>query len=470
MVRIAANRRPDQPAGRVAGAPPARKPASGFAVHLATATFALLVARVVIPAGWGPDSEKYNLSDAAALLNKVTWLAFLAVSAVLVLARSPAALRLIRGTNPFFIALLAFAAGSALWSIDPGATVARMFHVLTIFLCCAAVTLVGWHQHRFQETLRPVFTLLLVGSLIFGLIAPDLAIEAPIPPDTKYSWHGLADQKNQLGALASMGVLLWLHGWASREVKAWPALLWGSACAACLLLSRSSTSLMATILVGIFVLLQLRTNRTLRRFMPYAIGIFAAITITYSMAVLRVVPAMDILLEPIVLVTGKDTTFSNRTEIWAVLREHIALSPALGSGYGAYWTGPQPTSPSYIFFSRMFFYPGECHNGYLEVINDLGYAGLLLLLGYLWRFLRGSLRLLRIDYSQGGLYIAMLFQQLLTNLSESHWLFISADLIMFTLATLCMVRSAASVPARTGVRRAGQQPVQGTARIPIRSP
>jgi O-antigen ligase len=439
-----------------------------LAVFLATITFALLVARVVIPASWvGTDEQKYDPSEAAALLNKISWLTFLGVSSALLFARSSAAVRLVRATNPFFLALLVFAAGSVLWSIDPGASVARLLHVLTIFLCCAAVALVGWHPRRFQETVRPAFTLLLAGSLVFGLLAPELAIQPAIPPETKDSWRGLADQKNQLGALASIGTILWFHGWAAREVKFFTAFFWGSTCAACLYLSRSSTNLLATVLVCIFLLMLLRTTRGFRAFMPYVVGAFAGITIIYSLAVLRVIPALDILLDPISTLTGKDKTFSNRTEIWELIRQHISLSPVLGSGYGAYWTGPLPSSPSYIFFSKLYFYPGECHNGYLEIINDLGYAGLLLLLGYLWNFLRGSLRLLKSNYSQAGLYIAMLFQQLLTNLSESHWLFISADLIMFTLATLCLVRSADVVPARPANRLSGRQESPGAHLSPI---
>jgi O-antigen ligase len=89
----------------------------------------------------------------------------------------------------------------------------------------------------------------------------------------------------------------------------------------------------------------------------------------------------------------------------------------------------------------MFFYPGECHSGYLEIINDLGYLGLLLLIGYLWTFIRQCLNLLKTNYSQAGLYLAMLLQQLLTNLSESHWFFLQTDFIMFTLATLCLARN-----------------------------
>ncbi len=428
---------------------------------LAVAVYWLLIVRVLVPGSF--DYGHVNMIEVAerdALFNKVTWLVFAGIGGGLVIARSTKAIRLLRATNPFFIALLVDATCSVIWSIDPAATLARLFHILTVLFACSAVTLINWHERRFQQVTRPIFTALLLGSLVFGLVAPDLAIEPGIPPDTKNYWHGLADQKNQLGALASMGTILWVHGWAAREVKPWTALPWIGISVACLLLSRSSTSIMATVLVSSFLLLMLRSNRAMRRYIPYVIGLLVAITLLYGLAVLNVVPGLDALLTPITDLAGKDRTFSNRSQIWALLREHISLSPLLGSGYGAYWTGARPTSPSFIFVYKMFFYPGECHSGYMEIINDLGYVGLLLLFGYLWKFIRQCLSLLKANYSQAGLYFAMLLQQLLTNLSESHWFFLQADFIMFTLATLCLARSSMENDARQRISRTRPLPMQ----------
>ena len=33
-------------------------------------------------------------------------------------------------------------------------------------------------------------------------------------------------------------------------------------------------------------------------------------------------------------------------------------------------------SPSYVFTYVMFFYPTEAHNGYLDIVNDLGWVGM----------------------------------------------------------------------------------------------
>jgi exopolysaccharide production protein ExoQ len=443
-----------RPAAPAAPAAPAGRPEGKVRVFLATAVYWLLIARVIIPGSfdYAPDTDILAVAQRDAVFNKITWLSFLIIPGLLLASRSRLSLRLIRSANPYFLALLAFAALSVVWSVDPGSTTSRITHALTVLLVCLAVTVVGWNPARVQQVTRPILTILLLGSLLFGLFAPELAITPPTPPDTRGYWHGLTTQKNQLGSLASIGAILWFHGWAAREVKWLPALVGGAISLACLLLSRSSTGVMATVLVAVLLLMMLRSlPKSMRRYMPYLVGIFVALTLAYSLAVLKVVPGLDILLKPLTALSGKDSTFTARTQIWEIIRAHIQLSPFIGSGYGGYWGGPTPASPSFIFLHTMYFYPNEAHNGYLDIINDLGYVGLLLLLGYLIAYIRQSVRLLRINYAQAALYLALMFQQLLTNLSESHWLFIGHDFIVLTLATFGLTRSV--LEARPVARR-----------------
>lgn len=430
------------PAAAAVRAP--RRPESHTNSWLATAVYCLLIMRLIIPGSfdYAADTDILAVAQRDALFNKLTWITFLVLPLLLIARRSGLAMRVLRGTNRYFLALTAFASLSVLWSVNTGATGSRVFHLLAIVLACLAVTLVGWNPSRLQQITRPIVTVLLIGSLIFGLYAPDLAITPPTPPDITGYWHGLTSQKNQLGSLASIGVLLWVHGWAARQVGFLPALAFGSISAACLLLSRSSTAIIATVLVSLLMLMMLRSLPAyLRRYMPYMMGLFVIVALTYSLAVLKVVPGSDILLKPITLITGKDTTFTSRTQIWDIIRTHIELSPFIGSGYGGYWTGAVPSSPSYAYIRIMNFYPTEAHNGYLDIINDLGYIGLLLLLGFLIVYIRQSLRLLRINYAQATLYMGLMFQQLLTNLSESHWFVLSHDFAILTLATFGLART-----------------------------
>jgi exopolysaccharide production protein ExoQ len=400
--------------------------------------------RTVVPGFFNYSGSDVDTMQEGAFANQPVWLLLCATSLFLIAIRFRLTAQLIRSLNFFFIALVAVAVASMLWSIDAGSTVRRLFHIFVVIFVCTAACVVGWHPKRCQEILRPLITTLLIGSIIFGLLRPDLAITAP-----NYSlgeaasfWRGLTSQKNQLGGLASFGAILWYHAWLEKESRLIWVLVGMASSAACLLLSRSSTGVMATAFVMVLLsLLRAWPTGRARYFMPYVVGLFVLVIIVYTLALLKVVPGLDALLTNVATMAGKDTTFSARTQIWQYISEHIQLSPVLGSGFGAYWTGPFPYSASYFFLQKMYFYPWESHNGYLDIVNDLGFLGLICLLGYLTSYIRQSLRLLKIDRGQAALYLGLLFQQLVTNLTESNWLTPSFNFLVLTLATAGLARS-----------------------------
>jgi exopolysaccharide production protein ExoQ len=369
-------------------------------------------------------------------------LGLLIFSSVIVLWRMRLAWLEIRSLNRFFVAFLVLVPLSVLWSIDPAATINRYVSILSIVDVCLAFTILGWHRTRFQDVVRPAVTGLLIASVIWGIFYPQYAIEVG-EGTLKDSWRGLTAQKNQFGMLSSFGVVFWLHAWFNGEKKWWVAFPFIALSFSCVLLSRSSTSLLATTLSTFFMLMVMVAPSNLRRFMPYIVSSFAVLVVVYALAVLNIIPGMSVLLDPIAELSGKDMTFSNRAVIWDIIKEHIQLAPMLGSGYGAYWTGPLPSSPSYTFLGRMYFYPSQSHNGYLEIVNDLGFVGLICLLGYLVSWVRQSLQLMKFDRGQGMLFLALFFQQAITNLSESTWLAINSAfaIAVATLATFSLSRS-----------------------------
>ena len=75
------------------------------------------------------------------------------------------------------------------------------------------------------------------------------------------------------------------------------------------------------------------------------------------------------------------------------------------------------------------------------MLNDLGWIGLACLVGYLLTQVRQCLQLLSVDPDQAILYLALLFQQALSNVSETHWFgCLSVDFVLTTLATLSLAR------------------------------
>jgi exopolysaccharide production protein ExoQ len=402
------------------------------------------------------------------MVTRVLWLMLLGGSFALLSWRYSRAVVLLRSINPFLLLMLGLAALSYTWSIAPTFTMPRVLRYLTVVQVCACFALLGWRPRRFQQYLRAVLSLVCIASVALVIIDPKLGVDQSTQIELKDAWRGITIGKNALGPLAGVCVITWLHGLLTKQVSL-PASVAGiSVGLLCLFGSRSQTSIMAAVFGIMFMLLLMRTPGTMRRSVPYLVSGFAAIILIYALAVLRLVPGLEILLSPIQALTGKDLTFSGRVEIWQMLTEHMRLSPWLGSGYGAYWIGPDRASPSYEMLRRLYFYPTEGHNGYLDIINDLGRVGGVGLFGYFIWYIRDALRLFKVDRTQAALYLTLLFREFLADMSESHWLnSLHFEFLIMTLATMCLGRSLLQIRLDARARMSARAPapaVRQTAR------
>jgi len=417
----------------------------------------LLFVIMIVPQGLDYGAASSLMPTSSDTSSRTIWLILLFGGIYLLARYSARTIVFLRTLNPFLLLFVALATLSIIWSIDPGVTMRRVLRVWTIVPVCIGFVLVGWHPRRFQNVLRTLLTCVMIASVIFVYVNPTLAVHSPLASaELANAWHGITTGKNLLGSLAGACLVLWLHAWLSKQAN-FAAVVFGIALSAtCLIKSRSAASIMSTSFAVVFMLMLLRSPVALRRYMPAFVTLFGALVVTYILAVLHLVPGLDFILQPIIMFSGKDLTFTGRTNIWYILNLHIRLRPLLGSGYGAYWVGPLPTSPSYEMLTRLYFYPTEGHNGYLDVVNDLGFAGGACLFAYLGSYLRSALRLMKIDRYQSALYLALLFRGLLADMSESHWFSVlSVDFVVMTLATTALARSSlqAKLDAAAAARR-----------------
>ncbi len=403
----------------------------------------ILIVQMIVPDGFDYSNLASEGAPASgSLISQLLWLMLLGGGLVVLLSRIALAWRLTRDLNVFLLAFVLLAAASVLWSIEPAITLRRMIRVVTIVLASLAFVLLAWHAQRFQSVLRPIITVVLLASIVFGLVWPQFGIHQEGDDILIGAWRGLANHKNGLGSLACVGLIFWFHGWLSREVGVLPALLGGGLAIACLILSRSSTALVATASSLLLLAMLLRSPTALQRILPYLVMLLIGALLVYSLVLLQVVPGLSVLQSQIGAITGKDATLTGRSEIWNIMTDHIALHPGLGTGYGAYWTGAYEGAASYDFMLMLNFYPGSAHNGYLEILNDLGTVGLFVLIGYIATFAWQSLRLLQVERAQAALYLALFLQQAIVNLSESRWLSaLSVDFVIMTLATAALARN-----------------------------
>jgi O-antigen ligase len=366
-----------------------------------------------------------------------------------------------KNINVGLAALLLLCPLSAMWSIAPDETILRYISLLSVFLVCFAISVCGWQRKRFQHVVIPPVLFILAGSLLMGMMYPNRIAEVGTDISQMNAWHGITHSKNEFGMVAAMGMIVFMNGLLAREGRAIWSIAGAAVAGTCLMLSRSHTSMFSAVVGVGFMVLVMRLPFVKRSFSTQVVTGTASTILLYEMAIQNVVPGVNTLFAPILGLTGKDTTFSARTIIWAVVKEHIQGAPYLGTGYGAYWLGPLTSSPSYVFVPMMNFYPTEAHNGYLDIVNDLGLLGLMFLLVFLAWFIYQGIQLLRFDRSQAALYLGLLFQEMVINMSESDFFSRTNTFSILMLATLCLSRALAG--ARTQARsnaRVAAQPVR----------
>ena len=106
---------------------------------------------------------------------------------------------------------------------------------------------------------------------------------------------------------------------------------------------------------------------------------------------------------------GRDPTLTDRTQIWASLLPVAMQRPILGRGVGGFWTTRTITE----FIIR------EGHSGYLDVLLNLGFVGILLVSSFLLSSCRKAHRELSHDFDWAILWICLLIMTVVHNITET---------------------------------------------------
>ncbi len=106
---------------------------------------------------------------------------------------------------------------------------------------------------------------------------------------------------------------------------------------------------------------------------------------------------------------GRDETLTGRTETWSQLVPVVGSQPLLGSGFGSFWTTAR----------RDFYEMSNGHNGYLDILLDLGVVGLALFTCWLLNCARTLRVALTKDYALGSLAMCFLLMAVVYNTTES---------------------------------------------------
>ncbi|MBX7248050.1 MAG: O-antigen ligase family protein [Caulobacteraceae bacterium] len=305
------------------------------------------------------------------------------------------------------LALVGLAFVSSRWSLEPDTTVRRSI-ALGMSMLFALYLAAAWRGPQLLRMLCIAFLFMSICSLVLVFAWPEMGVSQAVNAGT---WRGVWTEKNQTGMMMFTAILAGLALLISGARARWLAIATIVFAAIVLLGSQSKTSLLCTF-IGAGVILGCHL---LRKAGP-AMGV---VMVWLGVVVVVGVGAFFLLNpETFFQLLGKDASFTGRTDIWASLLHRAAERPWQGYGYAAFW-GKESMPANWVRLETEWAVP-SAHQGWLEVLIQLGYVGLgMVAATVLTALLLGIVRLPSQGVYEGYFGLAFLAAFIMLTLSES---------------------------------------------------
>ena len=255
------------------------------------------------------------------------------------------------------------------WSLAPGITGRRIFlTTIVIWSIFAIVRHAGYDQP--VAIIRVMLAGLLVINIAVSALYPELGVHHVNEPGDKGligDWRGVMVHKNFAGPTAAMAVLFFLF-----DAKRIPMVLRVLVIAAgCYFLYRSGSK--TSVGIGIFAIM-------LGAVMQFYTGKYRIFVILLlGLAGIAAVIAAYIYKDPLAGNFTDERAFTGRPLIWKALIDFWKVHPWTGSGYGAFWNiGGK--DPIYHYATGWVTEITIGHNGYIDMLAQVGIPGLILML------------------------------------------------------------------------------------------
>jgi exopolysaccharide production protein ExoQ len=181
-------------------------------------------------------------------------------------------------------------------------------------------------------------------------------------------------------------------------------------CLLVLYLSRSSTSIVIFLLGALLSSLIKLTHKRV----GIAIIIWTAIVLLLAPTVLIVTDQLAV----IAPLLGRDSQLTGRLDLWLILPSYIAERPWLGYGLGGFWVADSTNVA--LIWDAVGWTPPHAHDGWLDLLLELGIVGLALLSVQLLLIVVNGIRAVVDGLGPGVQYIVMTtLIMLVFNISES---------------------------------------------------
>jgi exopolysaccharide production protein ExoQ len=329
-------------------------------------------------------------------------------------------------------AYLVFSAASVTWAYSPDFAFTRLVvQVLVVIIVAVPYAL----------PITTKYTIPIV-HLCYALALAVSAIYVLTTPPTPIGHPGYFTNKQELGLLAAIGIILSSHELLHRGWRRLAGLI-AMGLGFWLVFQSQSKSALAFALVALLcswlILLLCKKSRLTPAF-------FVAAVVVASMFVSNPIERMGYKLYG-------DATITGRTAIWGYIGDRISQKPWFGWGFHSYYfvpNSPQNEAPGYIRDMP------SSHSGYLELKLETGRIGYWIFLVFIYSSLHLLERVRRKAPVRAWCYLSVELFAVLINLTDSNWLVLNNLWILYLLVVVEAVHF--SLPSK--VPDPGQVPVQ----------
>ncbi|MEN0644950.1 O-antigen ligase family protein [Alkalicoccobacillus gibsonii] len=309
--------------------------------------------------------------------------------------------------NLVLIIFLSFVLFSTAWSTNSLESLIGLLG-LTGTTCFALFLTIYYDRSELTSVFLISFWIMVISSLIFSIIFSSFAYHSDIHHDGVL--RGAFTHKNVLGRTVALGLIVLIIKMVNDKKIFLSQVLLFILSIFLLISSDSMSSLVITIVVILLgYYLSLKINSKL----------YLSLTCFFITVVLILIIFLISNWEYIMVSLGRDPTLTGRTVLWGFLLDLIHEKPISGYGYQAFWLGEEGKYSNAInnFFNWTF---PHGHNGYLDLLLQIGLIGTLIYIIMYIITLKRELKILNSAYINKYSYLNILLFILFINITETN--------------------------------------------------
>ncbi|QGG95998.1 O-antigen ligase family protein [Actinomarinicola tropica] len=300
------------------------------------------------------------------------------------------------------LAYLSWWVASYMWTFNEWVWVRDTQDIIPTIVCLTAiVSLMPLAEVRRGLVLACQVTI--AWNVLWTLMSPGLAMNHM---DGTPGWRGSFIHKNGMAPFMLFAVITFAY--LERRPFVRNASI--AVALAFVVLSQSTTSLVVGTMLLVFAWFIRQLSASPKETWSFLLTLGS--TIGFAVAYLGVVN-----LPTLVGAAGKDPTLTSRTEIWANSLEAIGRRPWSGYGIGGVWIN-NDAEPTRTILRGLGFIVYHAHNGFIEILLQLGIIGLALFFVLVIAYFRTALVVMLHDTPLASYLMAYAALILLLSISE----------------------------------------------------